>query len=241
MTSDEQVHKLLQSHGIDLVGSLVRDGSDSRRIYAFIRLKMDSDNKKEKTNYELTKIANSLINDGVHVSFIITDGEESDVEETIKSSLFRFFSDLVRNVFVSFSNKKASVWIEPKRLLSQEDEENMNEKCAELLHVLEVQLESVRFTSSENVPTRTACLKAIRLHAPIPKENLSKALTERGFHVPSDEWLSRMLDSLRKSGLVLRRKDGGFVLTHSALINLGSAKNSRSPDISRALALARRG
>ncbi len=41
MISDEQAHKLLESHGVDLVGSLVRDGNDNSRVYGFIRVKIE--------------------------------------------------------------------------------------------------------------------------------------------------------------------------------------------------------
>ena len=84
-------------------------------------------------------------------------------------------------------------------------------------------------------------LNAIRLLAPVSVEDLSAALVNRRFSVPSRDWVSRMLDGLRKGGFVVRRSDEKYVLTFQSLKALGSAKSRRSPDVRRFLDLARRG
>ena len=57
--------------------------------------------------------------------------------------------------------------------------------------------------------------------------------------MPSEGWMAHMADSLRKSGLVVRLKSGKYALSLAGLMALGSAKNAKSPDISRLLDLAR--
>lgn len=240
MSNEEKIREILISHGIDLAGPIVKDDSDEMRSYAFIRATQDSAGKRIPSNFRLKQISDSLLEQNMHVSFIVTDNNIGSIEETIKSALMVSFPDLIRNAFISSPNRGALIWVEPKRFLSEADEAGIRKKCIDLLKVLGHSLDEVRFTSTENTPTRTVCLKCIRQNAPISKDKLAEALTNEGFHIPGGEWLPRMLDSLRKAGLVMRRKDGGFVLTYIALLNLGTTKGSGSPDIERALDLARR-
>ena len=68
-----------------------------------------------------------------------------------------------------------------------------------------------------------------------------EALAKKQFAVPNRVWLNHALDRLRKAGAVIRKKDGKFILTLKGLSSLGTLKNRLSPDVVRALAIARKG
>ena len=243
MSEDVGIADELLASGIKLIGDLVQDASDRTKWYAFVQVERDKGRRQSPSNYKLRKIAESLEKRSLQVAFVLVENEQEDLQASIKTMLFRFFPGIVRNAFASFDRKGATIWVEPKKILTREEEEAVAAKTKEFLQFLKVRFDAVRITSSENVPTRTACLNTIRLNSPVKLKEIRAALNKRGFHVPSDDWLSHMLDKLRKDGLVFRRKgkDGQFMLTLSGLEALGTAKNARSPDVLRALDIAKRG
>ncbi len=240
MSDETDISDELAASKIVLVGDLVRDLSEGKKFYAFVNVSRDKKGAQRPSNYKLRRLSESFEQKGWQVAFVLVENDREDVQGSVKTALFRFFPDIVRNAFVSYNDKSITVWVEPKKVLTNAEEDALTSKTEELLQVMDIQLEAVRITSSENVPTRTACLNAIRLKSPVTLQELQTVLTERGFHIPNIEWLSKMLDSLRKFGVILRRKNGQFILTLDGLKSLGTAKNRRSPDISRALDLVRR-
>lgn len=241
MSNENNISDELKASGISLVGDPVRDASEENKFYAFVKITRNKLGFQRPSNYKLRQLSENFEKRNLQVGFIVVEDEGGDVQASIKTTLFRFFPEIVRNAFVAFDHKSATVWVEPKKVLTREEEEAITSKTKELFQFLNLPLDAVRVTSSENVPTRTACLNSIRLNSPLTQEELKMALIKRGFHIPNEVWLSNMLDKLRKAGLILRRENGQFVLTLSGLRALGSAKNRRSPDVSRALEIARRG
>lgn len=241
MSDETNISDELTASGIGLVGDLVQDASEENKFYAFVKVTRDKLGFQRPSNYKFRRLSEKFEKRNLYVAFIIVGSEGEDVQASVKTTLFRFFPENVRNAFVSLDHESATVWVEPKRVLTHEEEEAIVSKAKEILQVLEIRLDAVRITSSENVPTRTACLNSIRLKSPLTREELQMTLIERNFHIPNSEWLSLMLDKLRKAGFVIRQENGQFMLTLSGLRALGSEKNRRSPDISRALDIARRG
>lgn len=241
MSSKAQISAELTSLGFKLVGEPIQDSSQENRFHVFIEVSRDVKGSQDPSNFKINTQAKKFEQAGFEVAFVLIENEKEDIQASIRSILFRFYPDIVRNSFLSFEKELASVWIEPKKTLSIEEKDSLTSKVKELLQVLETPLEEVRFTSTENVPTRTACLNSIRLKSPVTQEELQSVLIERGFSIPSEGWLSKMLDGLRRSGLILRKKNGQFTLTLSGLNALGSGKGRRSPDIARLLDLSRRG
>ena len=241
MSDETNISDELIASGISLVGDLVQDASEEKKFYVFVRVTRNKFGFQRPSNYKLRKLSENFEKRNLQVAFIISGNEGEDIQSSVKTTLFRFFPEIVRNAFVSLDHESATVWVEPKKVLTREEEEAIGSKTKEILQVLGIRLNAVMITSSENVPTRTACLSSTRVKSPLTQEELKTALIERNFHVPHKDWLSNMLDKLRKSGLILRRENGQFMLTLSGLRALGSEKNRRSPDISRALDIARRG
>lgn len=240
MSDIDEVIAVLKNLEIHLVGDPVRDASEGNKFYAFINVHRSKGGKQIPSNYKLRRISEEFEKRDRIVSFIIVENDTEDLLASLKSSLFRFFPDQVRNVFLSDAETTMVVWVEPKKLLTQEEEGNITSKIQDIFNVLEMKLEIVKFTASENIPTKTACLGVIRLKSPLTKDEIQSELIARNFHIPNAGWLAKMLDNLRKADLILRRDDGMFVLTLSGLQILGTRKNRRSPDVFRVLDIVRR-
>jgi len=231
----------LTASRISIVGKPVQDASSTNRFYVFVEATRNKFGFQQPSNYKLRRLSEKFSKRDLDVNFIILEGGQNDIQATVKATLSRSFPDMFRNAFVSFGHKSATVWVEPKKVLTKEEEELVICKTNELLAFLKIPLDAVKITSSENTPTRTACLNVIRRKAPLTQKELQTALISDGFHIPNEEWLSRMVDQQRKAGHLVRQKNGQIVLTLSGLNALGSSKNRRSPDIARALDIAKRG
>jgi len=236
----EITNKLLAS-GVTLVGDLVQDAGDENKYYAFTKVIRDDAGAQRPSNHALRKITDSFNEVLLQVTFILVEDDREDILANVKAMLLRTFPEFVRNVFPTFGDQGVVVWVEPKKLLQPDEEATLISKSEEFLEFLNTPLVSFHITTTQNIPTRTACLNLIRLHSPLDQQRLRAELLARGFHIPSDDWLSNMLDKLRKADFILRRKNGQYTLTLFGLEALGSAKNRRSPDIVRALDIARRG
>lgn len=232
------ITSFLKKNDIDQVGNLLQDPSDQDKYYAFVKIARDPDGRQYPSNFKLNKISAQLNSKGVELSFVLIEDENQDLQASVKTALFRLFPELVRNAFASLHDEKITVWVEPKVALNRVQKTNIEKTIVSFLAFINVKLEAVHFTSSENIPTMTACLNVIRLKSPIKIENISDELLVRGFHIPNIKWLSKLLDKSRKSGLIIRKKDESFALTLSGLKALGSEKHRSSPDIRRALEIA---
>ncbi|MCC6597769.1 MAG: hypothetical protein IT559_03155 [Alphaproteobacteria bacterium] len=239
MSKAIQITQKLGEAGVLLVGNLAQDATDTNKFYAFVETKQSKDGKQEPSNYKLRKISESFAEDHIFILFIIVQDDRENIQASLKSALFRFFPEIVRNVFVSSEKNDLYVWVEPKKVLTENEKNDIQLKINEVLEVLEIKSSAVKFTSSENLPTKTVCLNLIRLKAPITQAYLELELVHRGFHIPNGEWLSNILDNLRKSGLLLRSRNAKYALTLEGLKNAGTRKNRRSPDVVRALDIAK--
>lgn len=182
-----------------------------------------------------------LAEQGVGVEFLLTDAHAQDVEAGLRATLLHAFGGSVRNVFASVQGPKASIWIEPKHQLAEDELSAIKNRASKFLDEVGVRLEFLTTTVDENLPSVYLCLRVIRQHAPIDPLKLTELLRVRGFVIPSDDWLLRRLDAMRRSGRLVRQDGGRYSLTLAALRDLGTVKGRSSPDISRLLALARRG
>jgi hypothetical protein len=176
----------------------------------------------------------------VELDFVLINERSSDNEEELRSSLLNKYGDHIRNSFLYMGKKGVNIIITPKKEESKNEIEFIREFIIRFFKTKNLNVGSIEFISDVNLISKSACAAIIRRFAPIGLEDLKIEIEKRGFVVPSDDWLSRMLDNLRKSSLVVRKKSGGYAMTLAGLRAAGTSKNSRSPDIARMLALARR-
>lgn len=239
MHSTQEVERLLLDAGIPVSGSAIRNsGSQGFNYYVFVEVHRSARGRQEPTNTALDAVKTSLQNKGVLVEFVLTDGTTRDAESGLRATLLYSFRRMLRNVFLSTKVKDAFVWVVPKRRLNDTELDRIEAAARTFLASVGLKLNSITTTTGEDLPSRTRCLVMLRQAAPVTCSQLAALLRAKEFVVPSDDWLTRTLDALRKAGLVVRMKSGRYALSLQALKGLGTVKGRASPDVSRLLALA---
>lgn len=239
---DFQVELLarLEKDGIPIVGSIIEDSGVNGGYYIRVAVTRDADNLQQPSNRRLNDFKATLAAKGRRVEFLLHDASGLDLEVGLRATLLYAFPNDLRNVFLSADGSKARVWVEPKHALNDEEVKVIEKKAGDFLEVLGIQLHSLVATGDENLPSNFACLRVLRQVAPASFDELKLELA-KGFTIPSDDWLKRRLDSLRRAGKVVWIADGFYACSLDALRGLGSARGRHSPDVRRLLALARRG
>jgi hypothetical protein len=236
----DDISKTLSEQGIKLRYPLVGGNSDGSRIIAFVEVRWDTEGTRRPSDRKLSRTALAFSNDGIEIEFILVNEKAADNEEELRSSLLNGYGDYIRNSFLIVGKKGMNITLVPKKDEVKNEIDAIKNFIIRFFKAKELIVESIELTTEVNLITKTGCIAIIRRFAPIGLEDLKIEIEKRGFVVPSDDWLSRMLDNLRKSSLVVRKKSGGYAMTLAGLRAAGTSKNSRSPDIARMLALARR-
>lgn len=231
----------LSKNNIRISGEITRDITSHNKFFAFIETNRDQDNKQQPSNRKLESIKYYFLSLDIQLDFILLDKSKDDIEAGIRASLMHSFGDVVRNVFLSITNESVDVWIDPKRIATQEENSQIQNKSEMYFDIFDIKFNNIFYTSTGNLPAKLTCLRALRTASPATISEISKKISSMGLTVPSDTWLSHRMDALRKDNLTVRLKNGKHALTHEGLSLLGTRKNARSPDIARLLDLARRG
>lgn len=238
MLDDAAVQKLLSDASPSVHGSVVSDVNRKGHFYVFVEVGRDKENKQVPSNFLLHNVKRQMEAYGVAVDFVLLDARQRDAESGLRATVLHSFGEYIRNIFLSTANTDAIMWLDAKRGLDSEIKEAVSEKARVFLTEVGFDLKSVETTNGGNLPSRTACLRVVRASAPVSIATLDAQLRDRGFTVPSTDWLTRRLDSMRRAGLVVRLQTGEYVLSLASIRAMGTSKNRRSPDIERLLALA---
>ena len=236
----KEIERALSDKGVNLANEIIQDEQGEPIYYAFVKVERDSKGRQKPSNYQLKKIQQDVVKREEILHYVFIDQTATDLQASLRGMLLRRFSEDIRNAFAKIDAGSVSVWIEPKLAIDKSRYHEIHRNLQELIGVLGFNLANVENLSALNLPTKTACNIRIRLHAPLSIEELEKRLIEAGFEIPNRAWLARTLDKSRKSGLVQRQANGTYVLTLKGLKALGTSKNSVSPDVRRALDLAKR-
>ncbi|MDH4439335.1 MAG: hypothetical protein QE284_03020 [Rhizobium sp.] len=239
MADEKQVQEFLAARGIIASGRIAKDAFVFNRFVVFVAVERDGENRQVPSNKLLNRVKEEISSEGTILEFVLTDAVQQDIEAGFRASMLHSFGNVVRNAFLTVDGKKVSAWIAPKVAIEADVIPKIEERTRTFLSNYDLELSGLEFTSDANLPGKLACLQVCRLKAPVTVTELTQALIAKGFAVPSDNWTSRMLDNLRKSGFVVRQRSGKYVVTLAGLKALGTQKNRRSPDIGRMLALAR--
>ncbi len=239
MADEKMVQDFLAARGVIASGRIAKDAFVSNRFVVFVDVQRDGENRQIPSNKLLNRVKEEISSEGTTLEFVLTDTAQQDIEAGFRASMLHSFGDFVRNAFLTVDGKKATAWIAPKVKIQADVIPRIEERTRIFLSNYEIDLARLEFTSDANLPGKLAFLQVARIKAPITVTELTQALIVKGFTVPSENWTSRMLDNLRKSGFVVRQKSGKYVVTLAGLKALGTQKNRRSPDIGRMLALAR--
>jgi len=240
MSEIEQVTTTLLSKGIPVLGKIIQNPSTAHGYFAQVQLTRSPDGTKSPSGRALALARSSLLDLGYAIDFILIDEGSRNIEESLRASLLSSFPDNVRNSFFSPDENGPQAWIEFKKQPDTEVLPRLKEHLSKFAELFSLPGLSMTQFGEANTATKTEVLAILRQLAPADVSTLAGKLADQGFSIPSLDWVNRCLDSMRKSNLVLRRRDGCYVLTMEALRRLGTRKDRRSPDVRRLLALARR-
>lgn len=115
----------------------------------------------------------------------------------------------------------------------------IEEKIIKYFDILEIKSFIIEIIKdSKNPPTLLATLRSAKKLAPFFVGEIVKELELRGFDLPSEKWMDKQLDLIRKKGFIFRRKDGRYTLTYQGILVTPHAGNRNSSDVERVLYLA---
>jgi hypothetical protein len=237
----EYIADLLSKNKVARSGPIIEDHSLDSTFFAFVSTQEPDGGKKPTSAYKLNQIAATAEEHGIKLSFVVVDGGDHDLDRSVKTMLFGKFPDRIRNSFTTANKSRTEIWVEPKKALPDQEILDVREAISEFLGFLGIEKPSIHITQQENIPTSTAILRTLRTLAPCSLDVLATDLRSKGFAVPNEVWMQHAMERLRKAGNVVRRQDGQYFLSLTALSALGTEKNRRSPDIKRALALGKKG
>lgn len=241
MSDVDLIRKALLERGVVTEADIVFDEGGGFRYFVSIPVARDRDNKQVPSNRRLTDAQTWLQEQGVIVVFLLRDGVTQDLETGLRATLLHSYIEHIRNVFLSIDGSIGHVWLEQKRDLNAQIIADIGKRASDFLQLSEFDLGSIASLTDAALPSQLACMAAIRQLAPARIEDIVKLLLAKGFTIPSEHRVNQRLDTLRRSGRIVRLGSGHYALSMQSLQALGTAKNSRSPDIDRMLALARRG
>ncbi|MDE3022424.1 MAG: hypothetical protein KGI54_11255 [Pseudomonadota bacterium] len=241
MINPDAIKEILGHYEIQLCGEPILYAEQPDHVYLYIQVNRNSVNRQVPSNASLKAARELLLERGVTVDFLLFDGATRNAEAGLRATLLHAFGADIRNAFLSIDGKSVHVWVDPKRQLTEAIRKDMSQKAKAFLSQLDLQLVSLASVVGENVPGTFVLLRAIRQLSPVDVKILKTHLLEKGFTVPSDDWVMRRLDAIRKTGRVVRLQNGTYVLALRCIRELGTEKNRRSPDVARLLALNRLG
>ncbi|WP_234731320.1 hypothetical protein [Acidocella facilis] len=234
-----QIEALLKDHNLPLVGAIVSNPSTPGGYFVPVLLTWSASGGKSPSGKALAVAKASLLEAGYTVDFILIDERTSSIEESLRASLLGSFPSDVRNAFFSYGEGEPQAWIEFKRQPDPSTVVRLEGHLAKFAELFALPGLSLTILGEAATATRLEILSTVRQFSPIDLPSLMRELKRQDFCVPSQDWMNRQLDALRKGNLVLRRRDGNYTLTTEALTRLGTRKDRRSPDVRRILALAR--
>ncbi len=222
-------------------GTIFRDEGTDGVYFVPVEVARDSENRQTPSNLRLKEVRDRLAVGGIKIEFLLSDPRTRDIEGGLRATLLHRFGDSLRNVFLSLEKSQGIVWLDTKHVLNDSELFEIKRHGTIYLDGVDIKIQALLSTSGSNLPSNLVCLDLIRRFSPISMSHLKSELVDRGLTVPSDDWLARRLDALRKLGKVVRLTDGSYALTILALRELGTVKGQRSPDVARLLAVARGG
>lgn len=241
MTDIAHVHEELKARGIGWIGEVVFDANSPSRGFVTVHVSRDARGHQTPSNALLKLAKDNLEANGISIEFLLQQGGQDEVEVGLRATLLHSHIEHIRNAFVSFNKNLVTVWIEPKRPLENEIIRQLEERSKAFLSLLDFQLEALAITADHSLPSTYALLTSIRQLAPAEFDQILSDAVGRGFSIPSQDWLSRKLDVMRKEGRIVRLRNAKYALTKFSLHQLGTTKGRDSPDIRRLLELARQG
>jgi hypothetical protein len=178
----------------------------------------------------------------IDIEWIVIPGPEVAALETALIEILRSqFPGIFASAFVSSPKiSPAWVWLEAIPGTRQMPDSKAVESCVrDLFKVFGFEAPNVVYANANELPSNITILRSIKINSPILVEDLLSIMMRKGSAIPDLRWLQTKLDTMRKSGLLVRAHSGHYALTELALATVPISKNRTSSDVERALALGR--
>lgn len=241
MEPSQVIVDTLLRHEIPVIGIPFRGIGGEASYVAHIVVSRDSSNRQLPSQKSLIQARQTIKAQGLNLEYIVINQRMDNVEQDFRAGIMASFSDDVRNVFLNARGSGVEVWIETKANPGPQVLLALEKYVNELGKVNRFSQVTVRSMSDEPIAAPFGVLSVIRRLSPVMAPELCEELEKRSFSVPSFDWIERRLDALRKAGLVTLIADRRYVVSSEGLHRLGTKRGRASADISRLLALARRG
>ena len=237
----EKINESLKKFSIYLLQPAIIDPTDKNHVIIFLNPSPRYTGVKRLSKFAFSKAVDKIEDLGYRVTIHLSDGERSDLISSLKFSLFKRYQGLINNIFLDENKEGNSIWIDLKKNIGDISKQEIVYSARIAAETITQKPLQVSFLDEANKPTPTIILSALRIAAPSTAVQLSRFLQDNGFDVPSSIWVRSELRKLCNKGVALRlSSEHGYSLTYKGLMLLGSGKSRFSPDVRRALALARR-
>jgi hypothetical protein len=201
---------------------------------------------KERTSHHQLAIIRAQIfrQLGLKIEFVfIRDALQQKIEAGLNALIQSRYSGQLGAAFLSAQpNAAYDVWLEQtaEGVGDYQLPEGFMEAAAGYFSLVGAKFGTVRVIGAQTkAPSFSVILRSAKRLAPVGVDKLYNLLEGLGFVVPTPGWLESKLDTLRRRNLLVRLKNGLYVLSESGLVAVPITKTRNSSDIERALALGR--
>lgn len=239
MNNVEDLRKLLLSYDLTSV-ELVESRENENAYHAFVIVQYDNFGNRIPSDSTIRRVRKQLDSLELDVDLVIVDPDWDNLNRILKTRVLREFSKYIEYVHLRQEYRKVIANVRISKDIDTEISRSISDLVRQFLILTGHESNDIIIDTIDDFPSLTTILANLRTIAPCFIEHLEDRLRTSKFAVPSTKWLNRRLDELRRKGFVLRNSNGEFFLTFEGLNSLGTRKDSSSPDVRRALAMARK-
>ncbi|MBU2549144.1 MAG: hypothetical protein KKB20_12065 [Proteobacteria bacterium] len=222
--------------------------TDNIIIFIIPSEKISEKSTKNKTSKrQLTYLKKEIKNKfDIEVEYVIyREKNQEQIDAGLLALLAERFGKIIKDCLTSFKGSNSvDVWIDLSIKMEQSNRgliDNIRGVISDYLNLFGISLRSLHgISQDQDVPSQIVILKVIKIISPAQQIDINNYLQGINYYIPSELWLSRKLDVLRKKMLILRQKDKSYVLTEEGVRFVPRTASSNSSDIKRALALGRK-
>lgn len=234
----DKIHQFLEDKGVEGVQSIVPHPGRRSAYFVFLHIDGVPKNRRLSSAARRRLARDILTTKGISVEFVLADNQSFETEAGVRAIVSAAIAVPSEQVFIVVKEGRATVWIGATPKIEDDKLALMKDLLGKYLSGQGYQLEGLRTALPKEKPGKLVVLKVVRHLAPVRSDELFARLNERGFEVPSTQWVEKRLDALRQAKLLVRLRDGHYALTAQCLSFLGTGKTRSSPDVARLLALA---
>jgi len=237
---------LLNSNNVNNITD-IKYVPDSNMIFISIPSSdVSSTAEKGKISTRQINIIKKQISDKFQIAaefIIFIDQNHKKIEDGLNVLLKGKYSEFNVEAIISFiSYNRADIWVNgDDNKMTQQLFSKISQDIKIYLTIFNISINNIFKNVSEKVtPSSVVIIKIIKKYSPVTLQNIMSKLNDLNYFIPSHDWISSQLDTLRKKGYVIWQENNTYVLTHKGIDVLPSLKSPQSSDIDRILEIGRK-